>query len=138
MISFNIIVLISGWAELEIALGENTFTYSFEFIPNNPLTELIKSALDAISLKTASTRICFHNYSDMETVIVCKQNESSCLIMIHNRSFEVTIKQFARELLKMFDRYQHTHEQGGQEEEWRRFFPIEEIERLRFEYRSLP
>lgn len=136
-VSFKIVTLAFGWAELEFVLGTDTFTYSFELIPNNPLTEIVKSALDTILLKTVCTRICFHNCSGMETMIIHKQNESGCLIKIHNRSFEIMIKQFARELLKMFDRYQHTYEQGGQEEEGRRFFPTEEIERLRFEYHSL-
>jgi len=136
-VSFNIATLAFGWAELELALGANTFTYRFEFIPNNPLTELVKSALDTILLRTVSTKVCFHNCSDTETVTVYKQNEHNCLIVIHNQSFEITIKQFARELLKMFDRYQHTHEQGAEEEEWRRFFPTEKIERLRYEYHSL-
>jgi hypothetical protein len=137
MISFNILALISGWAELEIALSENTFTCHFEFTPNNPLVELLKGALDTISLKTVSTRICFHNCSDSKTLLISKQNGPNCLIVIQNELFEVPIKQFVKAILRMFDRYIYIHPQSEKEEEWSHFFPVEDIERLRLGYHSL-
>lgn len=68
MVSFKITDLAFGWAEIDIILGTNTYTFNFEFIPNNPLAELIKSAVDITLLKHLSTQICFYNGPETMTL----------------------------------------------------------------------
>lgn len=138
MVSFKITDLAFGWAEIDIILGANNHTFNFEFIPNNPLAELIKSAVDITLLKHLSTQICFYNGPKTRILLLNKQDENNCFITIQGVSSEVNIKQYVKAILRMFDQYLYLHTDDKGDAEWKQFISIGDVERLRHEYHHLP
>ena len=135
MIHFTIQVLEDGWAVIEVELNNQKMEITFEYTPNDGLYELIYSALE-LSRKAESV-IEFPHHPDMSTILIIEPFEDDQVrIKLSDIIDYVSIVQYYRAILRMFDKYLYEHSKEEYETTWRRSFPENEWKYLRALYRA--
>jgi hypothetical protein len=123
-----------GWADLCLSFDDYETTFYFEYVPNDPLYDLLISAI-RIPISIDSL-IIFPNCSQREYMSVKKLENGFCRIEIEADSFDLSIKQYCKMILRMFDKFVFTYSKEEFIQHWGGF-PDTEIERLRDIYHSM-
>ena len=134
--NLKIVLLNDGWVDLKIIMNEQSMMISFEYTPNDAFVELLMSSIQLCSYKDDFT-IIFPNGSDRKLLFIKKIDKNYCKVSIGKHSEELSIKQFIRAVLMMFDKFAHDYSIEQYVEGWRHFFPQKELEILRANYRML-
>jgi len=132
--ALSIKALEHGWAELTLMLSNCDKVYSFENVPNDPLYDLLESAMK-INCKIDST-ISFHNCSQIECLGIKNIENNLCCIEADGIHTVLSKKRFSKAVLRMFDSYIFDFSCDEYCNRWNAF-PSKELEKLRELYCSL-
>ena len=122
------------WADLELAVDGQEKLFYFEKVPNDPLYDLLESAIKIIG-KVDST-ITFHNGSQREYLTVKSAKNNLCHVETEGINLMLPVKQLTKAVLRMFDSYVFAFSRDEYCNQWSAF-PSNEIEKLRVLYHSL-
>ena len=137
-----------GGVSLSLILGKDSILLHFTYVPNDPLHELLESAL-GITIGIDSDIILYHA-GPVNYLSVTKLDTNLCrmefgkisgdTITIWTRRpilcYDVPIKAYCLAVLRMFDKYVYTFSMDEYKKHWRGF-PKCRIERLRTKYHEL-
>jgi len=136
MLNMNIEKLGNGWVDLELIIDGQSMLIVFEYTPNDALADILASSIQLLSHKDNFT-ITFPNGSEKQMLNVKKTECNTCKVSIGEFSEQLSMKQYVRAVLGLFDRFIYAHSIEQYAEGWRRSFPQKELEMLRASYRSL-
>ena len=131
----SIKVLEHGWAELEIVINEQILLFFFEAVPVDALGRLLESGFRAII--GYDSKIIFPNGSQKKVLTVKILDNLTCKVLIDGLSEELSVKQYVRAVLRMFDKYTHAYSKEEYIEGWNGFFPSDDLVRLRRQCHSI-
>jgi len=123
-----------GWADLSLLFNEQEVFFYFEYVPNDALYDLILSAIRITGGIESS--VLFHNGSQTERLTIQKLENQYCRVATEQFSADLSVKQFCRAVLRMFDGYTHTFSEEEYAASWCHF-PEEDLKQLRGLYHSL-
>ncbi|MCL2053318.1 MAG: hypothetical protein FWG90_02600 [Oscillospiraceae bacterium] len=130
----KITYLKNGWAELSAAAGGSDLVLFFEYVPNDPIFELLESAIK-ISGRIGSVLV-FYNCSQRNILKVSYVNDTTCRIEADNIRADLPVKAYCRAILRMFDTYIYQYSVDDYLNNWLGF-PNNELEKLRAIYHNL-
>lgn len=136
MLELEIIKLENGWADLQITIGHCIFSCNFEYTPNDAFLDLLKSPLSIAN--GGSSHICFPDGAICNYLSVEPADSFNCKITFHSTSVIISIKEYARSVLRLFDKYLYHHSVHDYSISWRHSFPVEEIDTLRQQHKLYP
>ena len=136
MFSLTIGKIEHGWADIEMVVGGQPLSIVFEYTPNDALADFVRSAR-SLAHYADNTTVVFPNGPHRHSLSVEPVNSGNCKVSINGYSEGLSIKQYCREVLRMFDKYAHAGSEEKYHEGWRRQFPAQELEALRGLYRAL-
>jgi len=122
-----------GWTDLALIIDEQERMFCFEYVPNDPLYDLLESAIRIMG--RVDSTIIFHNNSHQEILSVKSIEKGLCCIEAEGIHAFLTVKHFARAVLRMFDSYVFDFSRSEYNAHWGSF-PESDLEKLRNLYRS--
>jgi hypothetical protein len=133
MFDLTIGTLEYGWADVEITINSQILQYVFEYTPNDTLADLVQSALKLVFGN--NSEVVFWNHPNNRTLFVETISNSLCKITTEEYSQELTVKQYAKTVFRMFDKYIYAHSVQEYENGWKRPFPSTDLEKLKGNYK---
>ena len=133
-LKLSIKLLENRWANLAIITDGQEKEVYFEKVPNDPLHDLLESAINIFN-KIDST-IIFHNFSQKECLSIKNSGNGLCRVETESIHLTISIRQFIRETLRMFDSYIFDFSRDAYSKQWGAY-PEKDIEKLRNIYHSL-
>ena len=124
-----------GWANIEMIFNNQVLVCEFEYTPNDALNDLLYSAICVTQGRDAIVVFPCHSHRTELTVISIGSN--MCRIMVEGFIMELSTKDYAKVVLRMFDKYLYSFSERKYEIEWRRSFPSDYLSKLRQQYHSL-
>ena len=123
-----------GWADLSLSISEDTKTLYFENVPFDTIYDILESALRMAG--GIDSAITFYNCSQRDYLTIRKMENHFCQIEIDNSHLDLSIKEYCKAVLRMFDKFvfefsidDYTKNWGG--------FPKDDLEKLRTKYHAL-
>ena len=136
MFKLRILILEHGWADLEITIGGQSLLVSFEHTPNDVLADIVLGSIQLVTyLDTLS--VCLPYGSQWEYLYMKRIDSTRCQVSFRSHSQQLTMKQYARAVLRMFDSYTYARSVQEYIKGWGHVFPQRELEILRSNYRIL-
>jgi len=132
----NIEQLKNGWVDLKITIDGQSVLIAFEYTPNDALADILTGSIRILSYKDNFT-IIFPNGSEKQMFHVMKTECNNCRVSIGEFSEQLSLKQYIRAVLGMYDKFIYTYSIEQYAEGWQRPFPQKEVEILRAGYRRL-
>ena len=136
MFSLNIGKIEHGWADIEMVIGGQSLSITFEYAPNDALANLVESTLRLARYRD-STMIIFPDGSHRQCLSVEPTSDGNCKVSISDYSEELPIKQYCKVVFQMFDKYIHANSKEQYLDGWRCELPTQNLEALREQYRTL-
>jgi len=133
-INLSIKRLENGWAELTLAADGKGKSFHFENVPNDPLYDLLESAVKVFDKRDSA--IIFHNHSQKEHLYVKSLENGLCCVEYEGIRLNIGVKQFSRAILRMFDSYIFDFSRDLYSEHWGAY-PEKDVEKLRKLYQVL-
>jgi len=124
----------SGWAELSLLIGEDEKTLYFENVPNDPIYEILESAIK--SACNVDSTITLYNLSKRISLTIKKIENYLCRIEYDNSHWDLPVKTYCKSVLRMFDTYIFNFSIDDFTKNWG-YFPEKDLERLRTIYHEL-
>ena len=124
-----------GWADIEFIFDGQPLTVICEYTPNDALADFVKSAIQIFY--GVNSAVVFPNGSKAELLTAQKTDEFICRVSIGEYSEELTVKQYIRAVLKMFDKYTYVHSEEEYTKKWQCPFPSSDLKRLRECFKAL-
>lgn len=124
-----------GLAVIKLEENFSSIEILFVYVLNGGLLDLIKSGVRILNFQ--STSIEFSDPPNPSKILkIDIIDHFSCYVQYDSFSEIVSIKEFTRSILRMFDIYIYEYSEKEYEMSWRKKFPKDEIEKLRSKYKK--
>lgn len=129
MFRLTILSLENGWAEIEIKGNNLCNTLCFEYTPVDGLSDMVKASLDVMNGRDGQVEL--YCGSNKFVIKIKSLSNSCCCFSFQEVKIDIEKIQFARAVLRMFDKYIYEHSKEEYSKAWGHYFPDKYIEHLR-------
>jgi len=124
----------AGWAEISISNESTAEKFIASHVLYDTLSDLIEIAICLFKGQSCKKRILLE--PDEITIEAVLIDSEEVVLKIKETTFICSLQRYARQVLKLFDSYQHKHGAGTYGTKWHHDFPSEKLEALRKMLRS--